>query len=117
MDVGDYFARLGGSARFDGFHEWYSPCLVLMSWLELNAPSEIFNRIKSDCDISEKLWTHTNRLQDGVKAKLSQSTISKQDLDQFIVEVTKRIEKNTEPRPELRRWLEFVQAFELANNT
>lgn len=111
IHVGDYFARLGGSGRFDSFYEWHCPGLVLMCCLELNAPLDVFNEVKSDSDISEKLWTQTNGLSNDVKAILSQSTIGKEDIEQFIVEVTKRIEKNTEPRPELRRWLAFVDSF------
>ena len=109
-DVGDYFARLGGSARFDGFHEWYAPALVLMCWLELNAPLDLFNEVKGESEISERLWTQTKGLSNEIKAKLSQF-IDKDAIEQFIVEVTKRIEKNTEPRPELRNWLRFVDSF------
>ena len=114
MDVGDYFARLGGSARFEGFHDWYSPALVLMCWLELNASSEVFDSVKDQSYISERLWTETNGLPNKVKDKLRLSAIDESFIAQFISEVTKRIEKNRQPQLELRRWLGFVDCFKLA---
>jgi hypothetical protein len=112
-DVADYFARLGGSARFDGFAEWYLPCLVLMCFLDLNAPHDAVSQVKSECDISERLWTQTHKLSNDIKAKLSASAIDKEAVEQFINEVTKRIEKSQSPRQprELRDWLGFVDAF------
>ena len=66
--------------------------------------------VKGESEISERLWTQTKGLSNEIKAKLSQF-IDKDAIEQFIVEVTKRIEKNTEPRPELRNWLRFVDSF------
>ena len=46
--VEDYFRRLGGSGRFTGYKDWYSPSLVLMELIEVNIPGDVFKKIKYD---------------------------------------------------------------------
>ena len=43
----DYFRRLGGSGRFTGYKDWYSPCLVLMELIEINIPGRLHQYSKS----------------------------------------------------------------------
>ena len=105
----DYFRRLGGSGRFTGYKDWYSPCLVLMELIEVNIPGDVFRRIKYENDISDRLWTDTDDLASNVKHKLENVGLDKEMIESYVAEVSKILSSNLDSR-ELANWRLFVES-------
>ena len=105
----DYFRRLGGSGRFTGYKDWYSPCLVLMELIEVNIPGDVFRRIKYENDISDRLWTDTDDLASNIKHKLENVGLDKEMIESYVAEVSKILSSNLDSR-ELANWRLFVDS-------
>ena len=105
----DYFRRLGGSGRFTGYKDWYSPCLVLMELIEINIPGDVFKKIKYENDISDRLWTDTDDLASKVKHKLENVGLDKEMIESYVAEVSKILSSNLDSR-ELANWRLFVES-------
>ena len=105
----DYFRRLGGSGRFTGYKDWYSPCLVLMELIEVNIPGDVFRRIKYENDISDRLWTDTDDLASNIKHKLENIGLDKEMIESYVAEVSKILSSNLDSR-ELANWRLFVES-------
>ena len=105
----DYFRRLGGSGRFTGYKDWYSPCLVLMELIEINIPGDVFKKIKYENDISDRLWTDTDDLASKVKHKLKNVGLDKEMVESYVAEVSKILSSNRDPL-ELENWRRFVES-------
>jgi hypothetical protein len=105
----DYFRRLGGSGRFTGYKDWYSPCLVLMELIEVNIPGDVFRRIKYENDISDRLWTDTDDLASNIKHKLENVGLDKEMIESYVAEVSKILSSNLDSR-ELANWRRFVES-------
>ena len=105
----DYFRRLGGSGRFTGYKDWYSPCLVLMELIEMNIPGDVFRRIKYENDISDRLWTDTDDLASNIKHKLENVGLDKEMIESYVAEVSKILSSNLDSR-ELANWRLFVES-------
>ena len=105
----DYFRRLGGSGRFTGYEDWYSPCLVLMELIEVNIPGDVFRRIKYENDISDRLWTDTDDLASNIKHKLENIGLDKEMIESYVAEVSKILSSNLDSR-ELANWRLFVES-------
>ena len=105
----DYFRRLGGSGRFTGYKDWYSPCLVLMELIEVNIPGDVFRRIKYENDISDRLWTDTDDLASNIKHKLENVGLDKEMIESYVAEVSKILSSNLDSR-ELSNWRLFVES-------
>ena len=105
----DYFRRLGGSGRFTGYKDWYSPCLVLMELIEINIPGDVFRRIKYENDISDRLWTDTDDLASNIKHKLENIGLDKEMIESYVAEVSKILSSNLDSR-ELANWRLFVES-------
>ena len=105
----DYFRRLGGSGRFTGSKDWYSPCLVLMELIEVNIPGDVFRRIKYENDISDRLWTDTDDLASNIKHKLENIGLDKEMIESYVAEVSKILSSNLDSR-ELANWRLFVES-------
>ena len=105
----DYFRRLGGSGRFTGYKDWYSPCLVLMELIEVNIPGDVFRRIKYENDISDRLWTDTDDLASNIKHKLENVGLDKEMIESYVAEVSKILSSNLDSR-ELANWRLFVES-------
>lgn len=107
--IEDYFCRLGGNGRFSGYRDWYSPALVLMELIELNSTNEVFKKIKSKNDISDRLWTDTDDLASKTKNQLNGLTLDKQMIEDFVSDLSK-ILGSYQDAQELNNWLRFVDA-------
>ena len=105
----DYFRRLGGSGRFTGYKDWYSPCLVLMELIEINIPGDVFKKIKYENDISDRLWTDTDDLASNIKHKLENGGLDKEMIESYVAEVSKILSSNLDSR-ELANWRLFVES-------
>ena len=105
----DYFRRLGGSGRFTGYKDWYSPCLVLMELIEMNIPGDVFKKIKFENDISDRLWTDTDDLASNIKHKLKNVGLDKEMIESYVAEVSKILSSNLDSR-ELANWRLFVES-------
>ena len=105
----DYFRRLGGSGRFTGYKDWYSPCLVLMELIEMNIPGDVFKKIKFENDISDRLWTDTDDLASNIKHKLENVGLDKEMIESYVAEVSKILSSNLDSR-ELANWRLFVES-------
>lgn len=105
----DYFRRLGGSGRFTGYKDWYSPCLVLMELIEVNIPGDVFKKIKYENDISDRLWTDTDDLASNIKHKLENVGLDKEMIESYVAEVSKILSSNLDSR-ELANWRLFVES-------
>ena len=105
----DYFRRLGGSGRFTGYKDWYSPCLVLMELIEINIPGDVFKKIKYENDISDRLWTDTDDLASNIKHKLENVGLDKEMIESYVAEVSKILSSNLDSR-ELANWRLFVES-------
>ena len=105
----DYFRRLGGSGRFTGYKDWYSPCLVLMELIEINIPGDVFKKIKYENDISDRLWTNTDDLASNIKHKLENVGLDKEMIESYVAEVSKILSSNLDSR-ELANWRLFVES-------
>ena len=105
----DYFRRLGGSGRFTGYKDWYSPCLVLMELIEINIPGDVFKKIKYENDISDRLWTDTDYLASNIKHKLENVGLDKEMIEIYVAEVSKILSSNLDSR-ELANWRLFVES-------
>ena len=107
--VEDYFRRLGGSGRFTGYKDWYSPSLVLMELIEVNIPGDVFKKIKYENDISDRLWTDTDDLASNIRHKLKNVGLEKEMVESYVAEVSKILSLNRDPR-ELENWGRFVES-------
>ena len=105
----DYFRRLGGSGRFTGYKDWYSPCLVLMELIEINIPGDVFKKIKYENDISDRLGTDTDDLASKVKHKLKNVGLDEEMVESYVAEVSKILSSNRDPL-ELENWRRFVES-------
>ena len=105
----DYFRRLGGSGRFTGYKDWYSPCLVLMELIEINIPGDVIKKIKFENDISDRLWTDTDDLASNIKHKLENVGLDKEMIESYVAEVSKILSSNLDSR-ELANWRLFVES-------
>ena len=95
--AGDYFSRLGGSGRYQGFMHWHIPALLL-----LVSSDEI-----GSCLLPEAIWSDTDQLPAQMKSMLQDSFIPKDALLQFIEASNQRLSKLNNPR-EVEGWNQFL---------
>ena len=96
--AGDYFSRLGGSGRYQGFMHWHIPALLL-----LVSVGEIGNGL-----LPEAMWSDTDQLPAQMKSMLQDAFISKDAFLQFIEASNQRLSKLNNPR-ELEGWNYFLE--------
>lgn len=95
--AGDYFSRLGGSGRYQGFMHWHIPALLL-----LVSSDEIGSGL-----LPEAIWSDTDQLPAQMKSMLKDSFIPKDALLQFIETSNQRLSKLSNPR-EVEGWNQFL---------
>lgn len=105
----DYFARLGGSGRYEGFSEWHSFALVLITLLELKEPSAIIQRIKIEQSLPDSLWIKTDGLPSTIKKILVNQVVSREEIEQYVLKSTEYLTKVSRPN-ELSDWFSFLDA-------
>ena len=103
----DYFARLGGSGRYGSYREWHSPCLVLMTLLEIHNSKELTRRMVFELDLPEQLWDKTDGLPEKIKALLTGQQVTQDVLSEFIDEVKERMKIEVRERS---GWITFTNA-------
>lgn len=95
--AGDYFSRLGGSGRYQGFMHWHIPALVL-----LMSAGEAGSGL-----LPEAMWSDTDQLPAQISSKLQDTFIPKDAFLQFIEASNPRLSKLNNPR-ELEGWNYFL---------
>ena len=105
----DYFARLGGSGRYEGFIEWHPFALVLITLLELKEPSTIIQRVRIEQSLPDKLWNQTGGLPSTIRKLLANQLVSKEAIEEYILKSTEFLTKVSRPS-ELSEWLSFVES-------
>lgn len=108
----DYFARLGGSGRYEGFSDWHPFALVLITLLELKEPSTIIQRIKIEQSLPDKLWNQTDGLPSTIRKLLANQIVSKEAIEEYILKSTEFLTKVSRPS-ELADWLSFVETIKI----
>jgi hypothetical protein len=106
-EVGDYFARLGGSGRWQGFSEHYIPTFVLLIALR-----KIDRKMAGDFDhfLPPQMWEATNNLSERISGIIGEMDIQKfSDLRGFINFVSTSFQDH--PR-ELAQWQKVVDEIE-----
>ncbi len=104
----DYFARLGGSGRYEGFCEWHPFAFVLITLLELKEPSTIIQRIKIEQSLPDKLWNQTDGLPSAIRKLLANQIVGKDAIEEYILKSTEFLTKVSRPS-EMADWLSFVE--------
>ena len=87
----DYFARLGGSGRYESYREWHSPCLVLMVLLESHNSEKFIRRKRVELDLPEQLWEKTDGLPAKIKTLLKDELVTREMLAEFIDQVKEKM--------------------------
>jgi hypothetical protein len=105
----DYFARLGGSGRYEGFCEWHPFALVLITLLELKEPSAIIQRIKIEQSLPDKLWNQTDGLPSFITRLLVNQVVNREAIEEYVLKSTEYLTKVCSPR-ELSDWMSFVES-------
>ena len=103
----DYFARLGGSGRYESYREWHSPCLVLMSFLESHNSEEYIRRKRVELDLPEQLWEKTDGLPAKIKTLLKDELVTREMLAEFIGQVKEKMKIQVR---EHFGWVSFTNA-------
>ena len=103
----DYFARLGGSGRYESYREWHSPCLVLMVLLETQNSNEFIRRKRMELDLPEQLWEKTDGLPVKIKALLKDEVVTQEALSEFIDQVKEKMKIEVRER---FGWIGFTNA-------
>lgn len=103
----DYFARLGGSGRYEGYREWHAPCLVLMTLLETRNSKDFIRQKVQELDLPEKLWERTDGLPAKIKALLSGESVTMEMLGEFIDQVKEKMKNEVRERS---GWISFTNA-------
>ncbi len=106
----DYFARLGGSGRYNSYREWHSPCLVLMTLLEINTSKDFIQRKIYELDLPEQLWEKTDGLPMKIKTLLSGELVTQEMLSEFINQVKEKMKIEVRER---FGWIGFTNSIEL----
>ena len=74
-DVEDYFRRMGGQGRYEGFSDWHPSALILCLLLQLNV----------DMNIHPAMLNRTDNLPSKIKNKLDQVKIDRRTFNEFII--------------------------------
>jgi hypothetical protein len=74
-DAEDYFRRMGGQGRYEGFSDWHPSALILCLLLQLNV----------DMNIHPAMLNRTDNLPSHIKKKLDQVEIDKKTFNEFII--------------------------------
>ena len=82
-DAEDYFRRMGGQGRYEGFSDWHPSALILCLLLQLNV----------DMNIHPAMLNRTDNLPFQIKKKLDQLVIDKITFNEFIVFVKSHLVK------------------------
>lgn len=106
----DYFARLGGSGRYESYREWHSPCLVLMMFLESHNSEEFIRRKRAELALPEQLWEKTDGLPLRIKALLKDEPVTREMLTEFIDQVKEKMKIQVR---EHFGWVSFANAIKL----
>ena len=108
-EAGDYFSRLGGSGRYQGFSEDHIPTLVLLIALNKIWSIEDVNGLKSL--LPSHMWNQTDQLPDKIEAIISGLNIQQfEDMSGFIDFVTGVYQKHPS---ELKRWEHVLSEIDL----
>ena len=73
-DAEDYFRRMGGQGRYEGYRDWHPSALILCLLLELSV----------DTNLHPAMLSRTDNLPSRVKMKLDKTVIDKKIFNEFI---------------------------------
>ena len=73
-DAEDYFRRMGGQGRYEGYSDWHPSALILCLLLQLSV----------DMNIHPAMLNKTDHLPSKIKKKLDQVKIDKKTFNEFI---------------------------------
>jgi len=100
----EYFAKMGGSGRYQGFHEIHKPVLIVILYL-CNTETNPDIKAKLMEMLPVDMWKKTDGLPEIIRLQLSLlSTDDDQALQDFLEHITKLINKKSKKNKELCSW-------------
>ena len=82
-DAEDYFRRMGGQGRYEGYSDWHPSALILCLLFQLSV----------DMNIHTAMLNRTDNLPFHIKKKLDQLKIDKKSFNEFILFVKSHLVK------------------------
>jgi hypothetical protein len=83
-EADEYFRRLGGSGRYDGFRDWHIPALTLLVVTGLDPDSHEFLLSRESHSISPRLWRETDDLPSRLAARARSLTFSQLEFETYL---------------------------------
>lgn len=96
-DIEDYFRRLGGQGRYDGYQNFHSGVLILCLLFDLNVAE----------NIHPSMLNETNQLPLRVKEKLKNIQIDKKSFEDYINFVKSHLSKKSDEN--LSKFESFIE--------
>ena len=106
--VDDYFLRLGGSGRYEGFNHWHVPALLLLLISGLDPTKSDFLQSRESELISPRLWRESGDLVVDTKRDLSSLKMSPAAFNAYLNQVTKRLCDFNSESGQLLGWMRFI---------
>lgn len=106
-DVADYFSRLGGSGRYQGFREWHIPAIVVLVLVGINPQKEDFFNLEESKLINPQIWRDTDKLPEKIYRDLIEFKCDPEHFAWYLKECTMKI-LNFKDIREMLGWAEFL---------